>query len=302
MAVGIPGSASHIAQVAVFRLSADESLDFYGMEEVGRAARSPESGFGKAVAIHGSTVFVGAPDQVRTVPYVVTPPGPGSRASADSVTSERELPEAGVVYRYERIGGNLRQLGQPLMSPTPAAYHRFGAELAFDGETLVVGTTSQDVEGGNGAFVFQRLGESDVLEFQIELQPEGFIDPSFGAAVAVDGDTIVVGAPFASGSGEAYVYTRAGDTWEQRLRLESPGNAQFGRAVAIERDLTLVGAPDGVDAPYVYRRSDGVWSTQHSVLPGARMTPESREEVDLGHAIDLSDGHAIVGGRFPFIY
>lgn len=42
----------------------------------------------------------------------------------------------------------------------------------------------------------------------------------FGDAVAIDGDTLVVGAPFGNqGVGSAYVFERSGSTWIQQATL-----------------------------------------------------------------------------------
>ena len=124
-------------------------------------------------------------------------------------------------------------------------------------------------------------------------------DDHFGAALAVSGDTIVVGAPdedsnatgvngnhyndAAQDAGAVYIFTRTGTTWTQQAYIKA-SNTQagdhFGRSVSISGDTLLVGAPDedsnatGINgnqsdnaalnagAVYVFTRSGTTWSQQ----------------------------------------
>lgn len=99
----------------------------------------------------------------------------------------------------------------------------------------------------------------------------------FGIAVAVDGDTAVVGAYFDDheggiDAGAAYVFVREGGVWTQSAKLtasDAAANDQFGRTVAISGDTIVVGAyladhTGGVDAgqAYIFVRAEGVWTEQ----------------------------------------
>ncbi len=83
----------------------------------------------------------------------------------------------------------------------------------------------------------------------------------FGYAVAVSGDTVVVGALLedsnatgvngdqadnsAIDSGAAYVFTRTGGVWSQQAYLKASNTGagdQFGWAVAVSGDTVVVGA------------------------------------------------------------
>lgn len=102
----------------------------------------------------------------------------------------------------------------------------------------------------------------------------------FGTFVAIDGDTVIVGAAdHNGGTGAAYVFTRSGSTWSQQQKLEPlDGEAgdRFGTSVAISGETAIVGAPgdDDIDvqagAAYAFVRSGGVWSLEEKLLvPGA---------------------------------
>lgn len=116
------------------------------------------------------------------------------------------------------------------------------------------------------------LSAQQVAKLQpAELLPEDL----FGRDVAVDGDTIVVGAPGddenGDRSGAAYVFVFQAGEWVQQTKLLAPdGEAldQFGERVAISGDTLLVGAR-GADeaghdtgAAYVFVRESGAWVVQ----------------------------------------
>ncbi len=89
-----------------------------------------------------------------------------------------------------------------------------------------------------------------------------------GYAVAVDGDTVIVGARFedsnatgvnngqmdntASDAGAVYVFTRTGGVWSQQAYLKASNTEAddyFGFAVAIDGDTIVVGAPFEIATP-----------------------------------------------------
>lgn len=124
----------------------------------------------------------------------------------------------------------------------------------------------------------------------------------FGYAVAIDGNTAVVGAFERDGAnpdvGAAYVYLRTGNTWAIQAQLTTPTTvetASFGRSVAISGDTIAVGAPfdDHVQANsgavYVFTRSGTVW-TQRAKL-GAASSSGDR----FGHSVALEGTTLAIG-------
>lgn len=104
---------------------------------------------------------------------------------------------------------------------------------------------------------------------------DGAAQDWFGVAVALDGDTAIVGAPLDDdggfNAGSVYILNRSGATWTvgPRLLASAPGSfAQFGRSVAIDGDVAVVGAiyatGAGINtgAAYVFRRTGGVWAQE----------------------------------------
>lgn len=112
----------------------------------------------------------------------------------------------------------------------------------------------------------------------------------FGRKVALDGDTAVVSAPFATvgdvqRAGAVYIFERSGTTWIEQGKITSPDGQMtgFGGAIALQGDTLVISAlgdeawlsrnptsdkmsPRFYDAiVYVYRRDGNTWSLQ-SVL------------------------------------
>lgn len=146
-------------------------------------------------------------------------------------------------------------------------------DINYDGTYAVFGT-QRGSAGTNCAYIFTGSGVSWTQQAKI-LSPEGGSD-YFGWVVNItnNGDRVILGAPFSSGTGKgrAYIYSRSDVTWSQESILTSnnPTNLEwFGWSVSISNDGTkaTVGAyggdpPTGTDAgkAYVFTRSGTIWS------------------------------------------
>jgi hypothetical protein len=212
--------------------------------------------FGGAVAASGDTVAVGAP-----------------------LDAEPGGPATGAVYVYLRDGDGWR-LQQKLQPLAAAAGDQFGAAVALEGDTLLVGAPHRD--GGAGAdaglaYVFTRSG-STWTEQQALAAPDAQANDLFGSAVALSGDDALIGAPAHGGvigPGAAYAFARSGSTWswQQTLSAVPSGVWQFGRSVAVAGDLAVVGSlrvPLGpsdaqTGEASVFARSGGPWTLQQQL-------------------------------------
>ena len=107
--------------------------------------------------------------------------------------------------------------------------------------------------------------------------PDPAIAPQFGSAVALSGDTALIGAYYQdvgdlNEAGVAYVFTGSGSDWTQQAEL-TPGDAVahecFGQQVALSGDVALIGAEGGNDCTncaYVFSRSGGDWTQQSRLV------------------------------------
>jgi FG-GAP repeat len=185
----------------------------------------------------------------------------------------------------------------------------FGNSVAASGDTMIVGVAGENTAAGvdaGAAYVYTRSGAT-WTEQQRLTAPDGGAGHQFGAAVAVSGDTLVVGALYGEGapgvpSGAAYVFVRSGATWSHQQKLAPVGGAPsdwFGFFVAVSGDTAVVGAPldssAGVyaGAVHVFQRSGAVWGAGqelHHPAPG--------DGDQFGFCVSISGDTLAVGARF----
>ena len=151
--------------------------------------------------------------------------------------------------------------------PPPNA--QFGSAVAVSGDTAVVGMPLDDTGAGadaGSAYVFLRSGTVWTMQQRLEA-PDGASPDQFGAAVSIDNDTLVVGAPI-DGAGSAYVFVRSGTTWTLQQKVSAGGFGTFGRSLSLVGDTVVIGAPGGIDpgAAYVFVRSGTVWTEQQKLV------------------------------------
>lgn len=176
--------------------------------------------YGRAVALDGNTLLVGAPLR-----------GPAGNK--------------GAVYVWERGADGWSLKGE---LARPAGVARFGSAIALDGGRCVVGSPGAQLDASGQAFVYDR--GADGWRLTGILRPEDGVAGSFGSAVAVDGDVVAVGDPARSnlplplGHGAVFVFTRSAEGWARESVLELGGAAaRLGEAVAVSGTTVFAGAP-----------------------------------------------------------
>jgi hypothetical protein len=216
----------------------------------------------------------------------------------------------GAAYVFIRSGGTWTQ--QAKLTPSDHG-GVFGESVAISGDTIVVGSRYSDVPGvsnAGAAYVFVRSGA--VWTEQAKLfASDAHSSDEFGGAVAVSGDTILVGAEYAEDpddgtveeQGAAYIFVRSGTVWTQQARL-APSDVfladQFGTSVAVSGDTAVVGSKNGdapgvanVGAAYVYVRSGTVWTLQ------SKLTAFDAAGGDrFSNAVAITGNTVVVGSRF----
>lgn len=274
--------------------------------------------FGHAVAISGDIVVVCALNgdsayvfskdlndewQQETLPI----PDPFYRfhcsvaASGDTVVVGNPAWRSAYVFRQDADTGEWLQEELPI----PQSVGLFGWSVAISGNTLVVGAASPQQ---GSAHVFNRDG-STWTRVEPSLTTTNTASGSyFGAAVATDGDAVVVGAPSLEGSafGSAHVFSRDETTWTEVLPPLTTTNAAdesvFAGSVSVDGDTVVVGAP-----PFLYPFSDGNGSappgSAHVFMRGQDASWEEDSALTLdvsgfGASIALSGKMLVVGAPF----
>ena len=172
--------------------------------------------------------------------------------------------DSGAAYVFDRSSGGAENWGQSkkLIASDPAGGDQFGIGVAISGDTAIVGAWLENGLGvGRGAaYVFDRaFGGPSNWGQRAKLTAGNAEDNTmFGWAVALSGDTALVGAPIADSActdcGVAYGFSRnlgGANNWGVQSELRATDAATsdyFGMSCAVEGSLAIVGAPgrDGV--------------------------------------------------------
>jgi FG-GAP repeat len=147
-----------------------------------------------------------------------------------------------------------------------------GFSVALDGSTALVGAPTNNLDQG-AAYVFTQSGGVWTQQAKL-VASDGLSTDEFGYAVALQGTTAVIGAPFATTSvaeaGLVYVFTQSGGVWTQATELSQTaptGSDRFGISVALSGTTAVVGAPghriglnNGAGAAYVLTGSGSSWT------------------------------------------
>ena len=158
----------------------------------------------------------------------------------------------------------------------------FGHAVSINGDTALVGAPKDDESGANSGAVYVFVREGARWNQRAKLKPKNPArSDGFGEAVALLGNTAIIGAPQTEHggvkfAGAAYVFEREGDRWVEKAKLAAsdPGKAdRFGFSVAIAADTVVVGAPlkdtsGGQDAgaAYIFGHDGNSWKQLAKVL------------------------------------
>jgi hypothetical protein len=244
--------------------------------------------FGGSVAISGDTVVVGA----------------------ESATGWYN--HSGSAYLFERNEGGAVGWGQvkEIYAANGDTGDRFGISVAISIDTVIVGASREDVGGYNtgSAYVFERNegGAENWGQVQRLNASDREEEDRFGFAVAVSGDTTVVGSPLddddGSESGSAYVFVRTGCGWSEQGQFTDPSpesHDDFGYAVAISGDTVVVGDyKDWIErgVAYVFERNQGGADNWGRVRTLA--SPNGDADDWFGRSVAISGDTVVVGAPY----
>lgn len=284
--------------------------------------------FGAAIALEGDTVVVGATGDSSGATGIGGDPADTSK------------PGSGAAYVFTRTSGRWSPQPQYVKASNTGANASFGFAVALSGDTLAVGARDEKgmAKGINGdqtnltgnnsgaVYVYARAGGGWSQTAYVKASNARDLS-YFGWAVALSGDTLVVGAPgesssalgvggdstdtAAPSSGAVYVFGRTNGVWSQQAYIKASNTATdalFGAAVALSGDTLVVGAyaeksnakgigPSSTDtsatlagAVYVFTRTAGVWSQQAYIKAS-----NARAFFGFGSSLALSGDTLVVG-------
>lgn len=274
--------------------------------------RQANQGFGIAVAISGGhTALIGA--------------GGGQTNGVSN---------AGAAYFFVKGGNGVWQQAQRVSAPTPQPGANFGGNrgmVALDaaGDTAVIGSWREPAGGAlnqsGAAYVYLRQSFTAWQMVQQIAPPYPEKDGHFGAAVAIRGNSIMIGAPgekldpntaqLIAHSGAVHHFTRTGTApspWQHAQKLFAVDRSEgdgFGGSLAFNGNLLVVGSVgnsrDGngngpllakAGAAYVFNATAGPggWvQTQKLTIPAPHRT--AGDLFGISVEIDKNTQYLVVG-------
>jgi len=136
--------------------------------------------------------------------------------------------------------------------PTPTAADSFGWSVAIEGNHVVIAAPWDDTHGGDVGQVhlFDATTGNLVrtLDDPTVAVPANTSNDRFGYSVAIDGNRVLVGAPYddtlGANTGQAHLFDANTGSLLQGFDDPSPTNNQeFGKAVALSAGGVLIGVP-----------------------------------------------------------
>jgi hypothetical protein len=122
----------------------------------------------------------------------------------------------------------------------------FGYSAAVSGSTVAIGAWN-DANGNGAVYVYAQSGSTWALQQRPVVALDGTSGDQFGYALALSGNTLLVGAPSRNqGLGAAYVFVQSGSSWVQTQEItvsNGSTNAGFGSSVALSGSTAIIGAP-----------------------------------------------------------
>ncbi|MCA8944023.1 MAG: hypothetical protein KDB80_15775 [Planctomycetes bacterium] len=260
--------------------------------------------FGWSVSVSGDLAVVGAylEDSLAT--------------GIDGDGSTNGFGDSGAAYVFRRAGTVWAQ-DAFLKASNTGPGDNFGYSVDVSGDTVAVGALFEDsnatgIDGFPGdSFLTMDSGAAYVFAFSSGTwSQEAYVKASnteefdqFGSAVAISGDTVVVGATGESSNatgvngnqgnnssgfaGAAYVFARTGSTWSQQSYLKASNTGAldgFGGQIDVSGDLVVIGVQSEDSAA---TGIDGNGSDNTAAAAGA------------GYAFDLDTGNTGCPGALP---
>ncbi len=341
LAIGNPAYGSNNGRVLVYDITDATPLLIATLN--GSDYGLSDSEFGKSVSVHGDHIAIGAPgplDGQGGGAYVFEVALDSSVTLIDSIAEGlHPLARFGEAVALGSSGGSLvLAVGSPGMDLNPDQYgvvevyrdsgdgfnHEsrlleetvsstsfFGSAVAIESDLIVVGasgaTTIAQANGTASTYRYAPSNGSWTLDSTIHPIHGTGMD-RFGAAVAVEGGRIVVGAPFLEdlndAGGEAFLFQPQPDgAWQHDVRSPIPVTLdqgffdnfgpmpEFGAEIEVDGDVALVSELSSGQV-YAFQRQGPTWAWNGAqIYPPDTQNPPAR----FGEHVALLGNMAVVG-------
>ncbi|MCF7971779.1 MAG: FG-GAP repeat protein [Methylococcaceae bacterium] len=240
--------------------------------------------------------------------------------------------DSGAVYIFQRDLANKTQQWQQiaqLSAPDAQAGDQFGSAIALVNKTLYIGAP---FHGQGKVYVFTQNDSTAQWSLQETIEPKDAQALQFGAAIAQNAQTLIIGAPYTDAnspaakstiknnkqrqarfqitrgntvdpgfeSGAIFVYENREGTWQETARIGASNREtgdHLGENIAIEGDMIVAGIKHkdvfdflGSGAVYVYRKVAETWTEESALFPDI-----NNMRGQFGNSFSILDQHILVG-------
>jgi len=164
------------------------------------------------------------------------------------VTAQGNDDFAGAVYVFKRQeeSNNTWKEVQKITASDKSSGDYFGTSITVNNGQMAVGAYGEDDKGRSAGAVYTYELVQDEWRFDTKiLDQEGAANDRFGSSVALDENTLIVGASRDNKAGSIVVFEKKDARWNQTLKIfSSDGKAKdrFGCSLALSGDYLAVGA------------------------------------------------------------
>lgn len=225
-------------------------------------------------------------------------------AMLGAIRNDDKGENAGAVFSFEKTNNQWSQK-QILTAFDAKAGDAFGQSIALTKQFLVIGAPHSDSphKDSGAAYVFKRHNAAWVFQTKLTAK-DGAAGDLFGISVAMDGNTILVGADLhdkkAENAGAVYAFTFDGNAWQQQAKLMASDGKKtdiFGVRIALSGDTALISARRddlqgiGIDAgsAYIFERANGQWHQQQKLV-----APDANADDRFARGVALNQNTAII--------
>lgn len=239
-----------------------------------------DDAFGSALAIEDETALMAAP--------------------LSDTAIERNV---GAVYLFEFRMGQWQH--EQTLRPHDVEYQViFGKAVAIENDNILIGAYLADAGwkiSAGAVYSFQKWGET--WQQSQKLQPYDLHpEDCFGCAIALEGDTALVGAYnslnlLRQPTGAVYVLGNTLSGWQDKQKLNPEDLKKgdcFGHSVAISGDFAGVGAylAEETGVVYVFQRHKGIWLEYQKL-----QHPKLRKGDCFGYSVALQGDVLLIGAK-----
>jgi hypothetical protein len=217
----------------------------------------------------------------------------------------------GAVYVFVKPSGGWTDTAQiAILTPSDPVSNNYFGNVSLSGNTAVIGAYGLNTDTG-AAYVFVKpaSGWTNMTQTAKLTASDGAAYDEFGSSVAIDGNTIAIGAPGAlSWQGKGYVFVEPADGWKdgtQTAELTASDGQPYnvlGVSIAVSGDTVATGAPgtyggSAQGAAYVFVQPTGGWI---NMTQTGKLTPANIGSCgyNLGWSVGVTNNLVVAGAPF----